>query len=297
MNTNTGNGLGAQGDAANFALTAGLLRPSELASGVINHPLIMTVPCTNANGAGVGYSYPATGGWGEACGDYWNESGSGAPELGQLLRLNLTDQQIANSPAPTWQKTIMTALSHYGAYIEDTDGSWNSGVNVITQDSESWTDLGQPDQWAALAKQYGNTDGMLSSDVPISASDFQVVDSCVARGTCPASIQAPVTTPVPPVTSPAASYDAGSAGDDAGSARHPADPGGRAGSPQAPPEAHRLGVVVPPQPGWGRSFAARMIAAQLFTSRVLRPCRLPTAAPLGRPYARERALLRIVASA
>ena len=38
VNANTGNGLGAQGDAANFALTAGLLRPSELASGVIDHP-------------------------------------------------------------------------------------------------------------------------------------------------------------------------------------------------------------------------------------------------------------------
>jgi hypothetical protein len=65
---NTGSGLWAQGDAANFALSSGLLRPSELASGVINHALIVTVPCTNANGANVGYSYPASGGWGEACG-------------------------------------------------------------------------------------------------------------------------------------------------------------------------------------------------------------------------------------
>ena len=82
VNTNTGTGLGAQGDAANFALTAGLLRPSELASGVINHALVVTVPCTNANGATVGFSYPATGGWGEACGDYWNESRERRPHVG-----------------------------------------------------------------------------------------------------------------------------------------------------------------------------------------------------------------------
>jgi hypothetical protein len=211
VNTNTGSGLGAQGDAANFALSAGLLRPSELASGAIDHPLIVTVPCTSGNGANVGYSYPATGGWGEACGDYWNESMTGAPELGQLLRLNLTDAQIAASPAPAWQKTIMTALSHYGAYIEDTDGSWNSGINVITQDSESWTDLGQPDQWAALAKQYGSSNGMLASNVAIAASEFQVVNACVAQGTCPSSVLAPGS-PTPPVTTPVAPVTSGGSG-------------------------------------------------------------------------------------
>jgi hypothetical protein len=203
VNTNTGNGLGAQGDAANFALSSGLLRPSELASGQINHALIVTVPCTNANGANVGYSYPATGGWGEACGDYWNETGNGAPMLGQLFRLNLTDAQIAASPAPAWQKTIMTALSHYGAYIEDTDGTYNSGIDVITQDSESWTDLGQTDQWSTLAKQDGNANGQLSSNVPIQASQLQVVSACVAQGTCPGSVMAPGTSTAP-VTQPPA---------------------------------------------------------------------------------------------
>jgi hypothetical protein len=190
VNTNTGTGLWAQGDAANFALTAGLLRPSELASGVINHALVVSVPCTNANGSNVGYSYPASGGWGEACGDYWNESGNGAPMLGQQLRLNMTDAQIAASGAPAWQQTIMTAMAHYGAYIEDTDGSWNSGINIITQDSESWTDLGQPDQWAALAQQYGTANGMLSSNVPIPVSQLQVVSACVSLARCSDSVGA-----------------------------------------------------------------------------------------------------------
>jgi hypothetical protein len=207
VNVNTGNGLGAEGDAANFALTAGLLRPSELASGAINHALVVTVPCTNANGATVGYSYPATGGWGEACGDYWNESGSGAPELGQLLRLNMTDAQIAASGAPVWQQTIMTALAHYGAYIEDTDGGWNSGIDIITQDSTSWTALGLPDQWAELEQQYGDFGGTLSSSVPIPVSQLQVVSACVSEGTCPASVaavpSAPAAPTAPPVAAPA----------------------------------------------------------------------------------------------
>ena len=179
-------GLGANGDAANFALTAGLLRPSELASGEIDHALAVTVPCTSGNGANVGYSWPASGGWGEACGDYWNESTSGAPGLGQLLRLNMTDQQIAGSSAPTWEKTIMTALSHYGAYIEDTDGSYNSGIGIIVQDPASWTDLGAPDEWASTLQQFGDSSagGTLSSHVPIPVSDLQVVNACVPQGTC-----------------------------------------------------------------------------------------------------------------
>jgi hypothetical protein len=188
VNTNTGTGLWAQGDAANFALTAGLLRPSELASGQINHALVVTVPCTNTNGSNVGYSYPASGGWGEACGDYWNESGNGAPMLGQQLRLNMSDAQIAASGAPVWQQTIMTAMAHYGAYIEDTDGSWDSGINILMQSSNSWTDVGQPDQWTALAQKYGTPNGMLSSNVPIPVSQLQVVSACVALARCPASL-------------------------------------------------------------------------------------------------------------
>ena len=187
----------------------------------------MTVPCTSANGANVGYSYPATGGWGEACGDYWNESATGAPELGQLLRLNLTDQQIAASPAPAWQKTIMTALSHYGAYIEDTDGSWDSGVNVITQDSESWTDLGQPDQWAALAKQYGTANGMLE----LQRGDPGIRVSGRQRLRRPPHLPRidPHTRHTRPTTDhrPHPGQPAGSAGDDARPAGQPADPAGR----------------------------------------------------------------------
>ena len=79
INVNTSNGLGSAGDAANFALTAGLLRPSELASGQINHALVVTVPCTNATGFHVGYTWPALGGFGQPCDHGFNQSDSDAP--------------------------------------------------------------------------------------------------------------------------------------------------------------------------------------------------------------------------
>ena len=194
------NGLQGGGNAANFALTAGLLRPSELLSGQINHALVIGVPCTNASGANVGYTWPASGGWGEYCGQYWNETASNAPELGQLVKLNLTDAQIANSGAPVWQQTIMTALAHYGAYIEDTNGSWhNEGMYIETQDPASWTDLGQTDQWTAVAQQLGGQNSTLTSNTPIPTSQLVLVDTCVTQGTCP-NASGPITPP--PVATP-----------------------------------------------------------------------------------------------
>ena len=157
-NVNTSAGTADAGDAAAFALTAGLLRPSELASGHINHALVMTIPCTDANGPTVGYSWPATGGWGEYCGEYWTESASSAPTIGQLFKLNMTDAQIAASGAPTWEQTIMTALAHYGAYAEDTEGDWhNEGMYILAQDPISFTSIGQPNAWTTAINALGGT--------------------------------------------------------------------------------------------------------------------------------------------
>lgn len=187
-NVNTSDGTADSGDAAAFALTAGLLRPSELASGHIDHPLVITVPCTNANGPHVGYTWPATGGWGEYCGEYWKEEAANAPEIGQLLQLNMTDRQIARSGAPAWERTIMTALAHYGAYIEDTNGSWHDdGMYIESQDPASWTNLGEADQWKQAVQRLGGHGTTLSSGVSIPVSRLQVVNPCVPRGTCPAA--------------------------------------------------------------------------------------------------------------
>ena len=182
----TGNGTGQSQDAASLSMAAGLLRPSELLAGHIDHPLVIDIPCTNGAGKDSGYVYPASGGWGENCGQYWNETEAGAPAIGQLFKLNMTDAQIAASAAPVWERTIMTALAHYGAYAEDTNGSYrDESIYIFQQDPASWTNLHQPDQWASAIAKLGGSGGALSSSVPIPTSRLQVVDPCVPQGTCP----------------------------------------------------------------------------------------------------------------
>ena len=196
----SGDGRGSQGDDGSFALAAGLVRPAELAAGVINHALVVTVPCVNASGAS-GYAWPAEYGYGSPCGSGWNESTVGAPEMGQLLRLNMTAAQIQASPAPAWQKTIMTALATYGAYIEDVDGDQAAGIDILTQAGSSWTDLGLPDPWVAVTQQFGSSNGDLVSSIPIPVSQLQVVQPCYPEGSCPEPAAAPVAAaPAPPPT-------------------------------------------------------------------------------------------------
>lgn len=204
VNVNSTDGTGSAGDAAFFGLTAGLLRPAELASGQIDHALVITVPCTDATGRTVGYTYPARAGWGEYCGQYWSEDAASAPMLGQRYQLDMTDAQIAASGAPGWEQTIMTALAHYGAYIEDTNGSWHyEGMDILTQDPASWTDLGQANQWASVVSALGGSNSTLHSGVPIPAADLQLVSTCVTQGTCPGASGPPlggIPTSTPPVT-------------------------------------------------------------------------------------------------
>lgn len=183
-NVNTSNGIDDGGDAASLALTGGLLRPSELASGHIDHALVISVPCTNAGGANVGFSWPASGGWGQPCGEYQAEAARDAPPIGALFKLKMTNRQIAASNAPAWERTIMTALSRYGAYAEDTNGSANAGLDILMQDQASWTSIGKRDQWATTIAKFGGRHGMLSSPVPISTSRLELVAPCVARGSC-----------------------------------------------------------------------------------------------------------------
>ncbi len=239
VNVNTGDGTGGAGDAAGFALSAGLLRPSELASGQIDHALVITVPCTNATGAHVGYTYPARAGWGEYCGRYWNEAAATAPMLGQRFQLGMTDAQIAASGAPAWEQTIMTALAHYGAYIEDTNGSWrDEGMYILTQDSASWTDAGQPNQWASVISALGGSNSTLSSSVPIPVGDLRLVDTCVTLGTCPgASGPRPVSPP--PVTPPPASPTP--------TATPPGNGAAPASTPTTSPTAPATGQAAPPR--------------------------------------------------
>jgi hypothetical protein len=188
FNANTSDGTRDGGDAASLALTAGLLRPSELLAGHIDHALAISVPCVNANGAAVGYVWPASGGWGEPCGTYWSETASTAPPIGTLFKLDMTDAEIAGSGAPAWERTVMTALAHYGAYAEDTNGSWHDqSMAIAMQDTGSFTSIRQADQWARTVAALGGRNGALTSSVPIPAGRLEVVDPCNVRGTCPAT--------------------------------------------------------------------------------------------------------------
>ena len=153
MDVNNGDGRGAKGDAAFLGLSGGVIRPAELAAGQIDHALVISVPCTSGSGS-AGFVWPALRGDGSPCGPNGSAAANAAPALGQLLRLNMTDAQIAASAAPSWEKTIMTALAHYGAFVEDTGGGADQ-IGILTQSSSSWTDVGQPDQWTVVANQFG----------------------------------------------------------------------------------------------------------------------------------------------
>jgi hypothetical protein len=183
-NVNTSDGIGDGGDAASLALTGGLLRPSELMSGHINHALVITVPCTNAYGASVGFTWPATGGWGDVCGQYQAESTNDAPPIGALFKLNMSDRQIRRSGAPRWQRTIMFALAHYGAYAEDTNGPEHGSLAILTQDPISWTSIGRRNQWATAVSKFRGRHGMLVSRVPIPTRRLELVAPCVPRASC-----------------------------------------------------------------------------------------------------------------
>jgi hypothetical protein len=181
-NITTDTGVAASdGDAANFPLLAGLIRPSELLAGKINHALVIDVGCTT------GYVWPAPSWVGNnPCSG--SEDNATTPAMGQLFKLSWSDSQIASSGAPSWELAIMYALAHYGAYVEDVNGSNDDTIYLFTQSSNSWTDLGTPDQWATVDAQLpdgtGGSNPSLQSKVPIPASALEVVDPCVPQHQC-----------------------------------------------------------------------------------------------------------------
>jgi hypothetical protein len=182
---NLGSGLGGGGTAAGIATLAGLITEPELASGTINHALAINVPCSN------GAVYPAQGANGLACSRMQGQNGTGSPApLGTLFQLNMTDAQIADSGAPAWQKTIMSAMAHYGMYVNDTDG-----INEIELEAESdisYTSLGGPSLLNNFIKARGGSyyaplKRWILTGRFIPVNRLRVVSPCWAQGTCPGS--------------------------------------------------------------------------------------------------------------
>jgi hypothetical protein len=129
-------------DAAGLAILPGLVRPEEVAAGVIDHAIRVTVPATAA-----AYLWPAR-----------HEAGvrdATLPPMGLRLRLKAT---IIISGYPRVDRIILQALKTYGMIIADNGSAWYlSGVP-----SASWNN----DQLHLLGAIVG--------------SDFQVVDeSCL----------------------------------------------------------------------------------------------------------------------
>jgi hypothetical protein len=182
IGTEDAKGLGAGGTAADFALTAGVIRPAELRAGRIDHALFMTVPCTNGRSV-----YPA----GEGAGSECDAARASAPAMGQHFYLAMSRAEIRALGIPTWQKTILRAMRRYGMYIGDTGGS---GWGIKVESGSSATSFGRPDPWSTLARRlglaaYAGRDGRALYTFDLGPAvdwsrELRVASPCVARGRC-----------------------------------------------------------------------------------------------------------------
>jgi hypothetical protein len=169
-----GDGLGSNATAAHFALSAGIVRPEELAAGWIDHALFMVVKCTG------GAVYPAGGG-GARCADTTD-----APAGGMRFQLGYSGAEIEALAVPRWKKTILHALATYGAYVGDTGGA---GFNFQFQSGSTYTSFGVADRlvnWASREPGVTPYNGKYVFDAApgVDWSRLRVIDPCVAQGTC-----------------------------------------------------------------------------------------------------------------
>ncbi len=135
-----GDGLGSDATAAHFGLLAGIIRAQEMAAGQINHALFMMVGCTAH-----AYLYPADG-FAYDCADQTD-----APAVGQYFWLQMTDTEIDALDVPDWKKTILRALSRYGAFVGDTGG--NEAFTFQFESGSTYTSFGVEDPMAAFARE------------------------------------------------------------------------------------------------------------------------------------------------
>lgn len=189
IGTPDANGLGSSSlpnnvTAAHFGLSAGVIRPEELAAGQINHALFMVVKCTNGT-----YVWPARGpGVGRTCASM-GLSNENAPALGQHFYLDMTEAEINALSVPAWKKTVLRAMARYGMFVGDTGSSY-LGWTVSLQSGSSYTSFGQADPWVDLAKKYGipqSSGGKYYFDLKDTVnwgSKMRVADPCVSRRAC-----------------------------------------------------------------------------------------------------------------
>jgi hypothetical protein len=182
IGTPKADGLGSNATAAHFGLAAGVIRPSELAAGEIDHALFLVVECTNGRAV-----WPAADNPGTVCSNRTN-----APAMGQHFYLEISDAEIRELSLPDWQKAVLRAMANYGMFVGDTGGG---GFAIQTESGSSYTSFGVPDPWVTLGRRYDLPTWVSSStgtrrylfdikDAVDWDSRLRVADPCVARGTC-----------------------------------------------------------------------------------------------------------------
>ncbi len=146
-----------------------------MVAGKIEHALAITVQCVQFRNVWPSPSY----GRGDAV---CPEAGVG-PHLGNLLRLDMSEAEIAATKAPRWQRTVMRAMARYGMYVVDTNGPDNSEMAIFTEDDQSFTSFGYPGEMREFVRSAGGGDGTLVG-APINVAKLRVIDPCVPRRTC-----------------------------------------------------------------------------------------------------------------
>lgn len=171
-----GTGLGSDSSASYLGALGGLIRAPELAAGQVHHALAVVVPCVSYRDV---WPSPSTGRGDKLCA----RDGFG-PHLGNLLQLKMSSEEIAATRAPRWERAIMRAMAHYGAYVVDTAGASNNSVlKFVTEDDRTFTSVGDSGRMRRFIRSRGGRSDVITS-VPIPVARLRVIDSCVPRRTC-----------------------------------------------------------------------------------------------------------------
>jgi hypothetical protein len=119
----------ASGNAANFPLLGGLIRPEEILQGHIDHALVFGMPHV---GSGRPFC-PAT-----------HNAGSTAGGLPEGVKVQLDPTIDVNALAiPAWEKTIARAMQVYGMYLRDGGGTLSVyAENPLSRGYDAWAPLG-----------------------------------------------------------------------------------------------------------------------------------------------------------
>jgi hypothetical protein len=168
-----GDGLNSDGTAAKFGNLAGIIRAPEMqAMTDIGHALFMVIACDDGT-----HVYPATKS-GHKC--------AGGIPMGSQVWLQMSDTEIDALAVPAWQKVLLRAFAHYGAFFGDTGGP---GWQLQFESGLTYTSFGRPDPLVAWAKSQGwaawNGTYVGKWSLPSSVlTRFHVLDPCVSKGTC-----------------------------------------------------------------------------------------------------------------